>query len=86
MEQSPNNFIINEYLLNNVIAYLSHQPYREVAGLLSGLGQLRPFGPQVAAPKPQPQPEPTKAETKPEATKSKSQEKREAIQTAAKKV
>ncbi|MBB4272800.1 hypothetical protein [Rhizobium mongolense] len=46
------NFIINEELANAVFNYLSTRPYREVAGLMAGLGQLQsaekePNGPPV---------------------------------------
>ena len=34
------NYVINEELANAVFNYLSQQPYREVAGIMAGLGQL----------------------------------------------
>lgn len=34
------NFIINEDLANAVFTYLSTRPYREVAQLMAGLGQI----------------------------------------------
>jgi len=34
------NYVINEELANAVFSYLSQRSYREVAGLMAGLGQL----------------------------------------------
>lgn len=79
MEQGPNNYVINENLLNTLVGYLTNQPYRQVAGLLGELSKLEPLNPPTKLTLP-----PTK-EPVVKIEKSKSQEKREAIQTAAKK-
>jgi len=40
------NFLINEELANAIYNYLAVRPYREVAGLIAGLGQLEPIEPK----------------------------------------
>jgi len=40
------NYAIDEELANAVYNYLSTRPYREVAGLMAGLGQLAPVEPK----------------------------------------
>ena len=35
------NFVISEQLANSIFGYLSTKPYREVAPLIAGLGELQ---------------------------------------------
>ena len=60
------DYIISEQTANEILNYLAGQPYKEVAGMIAKLGQIKEFPPPapVLMPVPKIVPEPPKLEEK----------------------